>query len=453
MGSTWKTPPEVISVNQSGPGIRYDNVGGEIERDSSDPFALTFARTSYPLSLSRGQFFVDFENMFDLSGPYDIDFENKIGIGRNYTPQNFTHDGSFFDVWVSISDGNASPGNAGDVLVYQNTYDGVQWNTEDVEYYNNSGAGGIGPDPASDFKLLTAPMNIINKPTGHTGTYDAIKFSMQNEQITIFIGDITTDAWETLATSHFVKPVAFSNVALYPKVYIPDGRKCEIQTKGSVTDYFSTYATRKDENWPTIPHELKGKIFLADKQAHQNRKSGTFVYTSRGLSPSAPSEQQHIPYNCVLITSYVDPLKFYEVDDANVGNVLGYAPITSKAVTPASASAKCTFTPTNTTDPELNSLRGDNIAFVRCKTLTQKSLNGDMSGISSIICDIPRYIASSTYGRLFYTPPSKTYLKLQNKSPVVLSRLEIEVVNSNEKLVPDLSDETIVLLHIRKSSN
>ena len=58
--STWKIPAEVISENKSGPGVKYDNVGGEIERDSSDPFSETFARTTYPLSLNKGQCFRGF---------------------------------------------------------------------------------------------------------------------------------------------------------------------------------------------------------------------------------------------------------------------------------------------------------------------------------------------------------------------------------------------------------
>eukprot|EP01050_Picozoa_sp_SAG11_P013823 SAG11_NODE_1645_length_4524_cov_7.819435_1_plen_152_part_10 len=152
-------------------------------------------------------------------------------------------------------------------------------------------------------------MNLISKPSGHTGTYNGVRFTFANEIITIEIGDAMTNTWEVLATGHFIKPINYSNCALYPKVFIPDGRSCIITTKGRVEDYYSSHANVGDLPYVNTTTQFKGSILKASLAAEDNRDSTTLEYNNRGLSTSTPGEQQHIPYDCVLISSYVDPSK------------------------------------------------------------------------------------------------------------------------------------------------
>ena len=230
--ASFKKPTNMVAVNFSSPGVKYDTSTGKVERDSIDPSEHVYARTSHPMNLNLGQFVVNFTDMFDLtSSTKEIDYFNAIGIGRNYEPQLYGRDGGFFDVYVAIDDG--SVGTEGDVLVYQNIFGSSGWVVETVDYYDD----GIGPDPNSAFKALNEPMNLVTKPSGHTGTYNGVRFTFANEIITIEIGDAMTNTWEVLTTGHFIKPINYSNCALYPKVFIPDGKSCIITTKGRVEDY------------------------------------------------------------------------------------------------------------------------------------------------------------------------------------------------------------------------
>ena len=443
-------PPAMISVNRNGPDVVYNTSNGKITRQTSDPLEQVYARTTYPMNLNRGEIIYDFEYAVDLTS---IDHNNAFGIGRDYQPPKYGSSGDFMDIWVTIADGVNVGNKAGDVLVSQYIWSNSDWDEDEVFYYKDST---YGPDPDSAFKLLNEPLNLVNLPPGFTGkTYNAIKFKFLNEQISIFIGDKSTDTWDRLAGKHFLKPVAFSNCACYPKAYIPESGGYLSLTADLVTNYnsFDQHATIGDMPWVSVDRDLNQHIISSDNKITYVRDSSSYAFNSRGLSASTPGEQQHIPYNCVLISGYVDSILYYMVDDANMSKLLGFASIDEQVVVKAATTSKCSFVPTDISSPGNYSLKGDAITFVRCKSLTQRSLNGDTASISSIICDVPRYIASASYGRLFYAPPEKTYLKLNNEAPITLSRLEIEVVNSNEILVPDLTDETCVIVHIRNSNN
>jgi hypothetical protein len=152
----------------------------------------------------------------------------------------------------------------------------------------------------------------------------------------------------------------------------------------------------------------------------------------------------------VLISGFVDAYEFYETSQgANMNKIMGYESIHVESVVSAATSAKCTFTPTDTISPKLGIVKGEDITFVRLNNLGQMSHNGAMKGVSKIICDVPRYLPTSTSGRMWYAPPEKTYLSLGNSADITLSRLDVELVNANELLVGDLTDDTVVVLHVR----
>ena len=82
--ASFKKPTNMVAVNFSGPGVKYDTSTGKVERDSIDPSEHAYARTSHPMNLNLGQFVVNFTDMFDLtSSTKEIDHVNAIGIGRN----------------------------------------------------------------------------------------------------------------------------------------------------------------------------------------------------------------------------------------------------------------------------------------------------------------------------------------------------------------------------------
>jgi hypothetical protein len=173
------------------------------------------------------------------------------------------------------------------------------------------------------------------------------------------------------------------------------------------------------------------------------------IFINRGLCIKTPGVQRHIPYQCVLISRFVDSYEFYEASQgANMNKLMGYDSIHVESVVLGATSAKCTFTPTDTISHKLSIVKGEDITFVRLNNLGQISHNGAMKGVSKIICDVPGYLPTSSSGRLWYAPPEKTYTSLGNHD-ITLSRLDIEMVNANERLVGDLTGDTVVVLHVR----
>lgn len=91
-------------------------------------------------------------------------------------------------------------------------------------------------------------------------------------------------------------------------------------------------------------------------------------------------------------------------------------------------------------------------AFIRCPTLTHQSLNMAKELPSKILYHIPRFSNSGReYGNLFFEPAEKTYLALKNTEELKLNELRFEIVNTSERIIPDLTGTTTIVLHFRKA--
>eukprot|EP01051_Picozoa_sp_SAG22_P012333 SAG22_NODE_1272_length_4923_cov_3.681385_3_plen_585_part_00 len=432
-------PAAMVNTSTEDPAsFTYDTSTGEVAHTGEFHEDL-WVRTQKPMNLNGGEYVVDFSDLYELSNDGDISLANAVGISRNYLVDDMEYyKGDFYDTYVVIDDG--SNGTKGDVNVYNKLIDPEQLEYEerDTKYWT--------ADPDSDFSDLTGPMNLITLPSSHNTTnYNAFKFKFENEQVSIYLGKSTdSTSWELL-TKTTNKPVSHANVAVYPKVYIPHGKSCTFVHQDAITDYYSQYADIQDVDVDNVAGgHFKFMAFQADQAVTAALSEAGKWTAARGVKSPAMG-QHYLDYDCgmVLLPS---PDIYFNLDDADVGEQFGYVDANVFAtVTEAAASAKSTFTPGSTAVTTV----GDDLTFVRCSTLTQRSLNGETKSVSRIICDVPRYIQSAQYGRLFYTPPEKTYLKLHNKEPITLNQLSIEVVNANERLVSDLSGETTVMLHIK----
>jgi hypothetical protein len=375
---------------------------------------------------------------------------NAFGIGRNYHPVKYTDTpGSFFDIHVRylVSE---------EVILEQNNLSDSGFVSEEIGYWDN---GTTDADPHSAFKSLTSPMNILSPPSGYEGTYDGIYMYVENSITTVLIGDAAetdyTNAakWKILARTK-IKPVSYANIACYEKCYVPNNT-FNINIKCDTMESYSTiYASENyDIEWSFLQSaypDISSNKFLADNSvALGGLEDQDGVFINRGLSIKSPGVQRHIPYQCVLISGFVERYECYETNGANMNKLICYAPITIESVVLVASSAECTFTPTDTISPKESIVKGEDITFVRLQNVGQISHNGAMEGISKIICDVPRYLPTSSSGRLWYAPPKKPYLRLGNSAEVTLSRLDIEMVNANELLVGNLIGDTVVVLHVR----
>ncbi len=91
-------------------------------------------------------------------------------------------------------------------------------------------------------------------------------------------------------------------------------------------------------------------------------------------------------------------------------------------------------------------------AFIRCPTLTHESLNMAKELPSKILYHIPRFSNSGReYGNLFFEPAEKTYMSLKNTEEIKLNELKLDIVNTSEKIIEDLTGTTTICLHFRKA--
>jgi hypothetical protein len=106
---------------------------------------------------------------------------------------------------------------------------------------------------------------------------------------------------------------------------------------------------------------------------------------------------------------------------------------------------------TSNTAPIKNSTRQ---AFIKIDSLNIESFNGGTSDISKILYSIPRFDnTGSAVGALFFENSDRYYLKLNNPSPIQLSRIDCSIVGIDNIIVDTLNGNTIVALHFRKSQS
>ena len=169
-----------------------------------------------------------------------------------------------------------------------------------------------------------------------------------------------------------------------------------------------------------------------------------------------------IAFNKVMMVGFTRPDgindylegKYATLEDsgaANVARVLGFG--TRNILKESSVagfvsvpvpSVTVTFTSTDVPTFRVHS------CFVRVSNLTQNSFNGAKQSTSKIIYHLPRFSNDGReFGDLFLTPGEKTYVKLNNASPILLNQLDVQLVDVNERPVEDLSGDTVVVFHIK----
>lgn len=126
------------------------------------------------------------------------------------------------------------------------------------------------------------------------------------------------------------------------------------------------------------------------------------------------------------------------VIDETEGLAEGYVSI-------ASGGAQVTFSSFTPPDFRVNS------AFVRISNLPIQSYNGTKQSVSKILYHLPRFTNDGReFGDLFFSPGEKTYVSLHNTNTEILNNIEVQIVDSNERPVNDISGSTIVVFHMRQ---
>jgi hypothetical protein len=126
------------------------------------------------------------------------------------------------------------------------------------------------------------------------------------------------------------------------------------------------------------------------------------------------------------------------VIDETEGLAEGYVTITS-------AGAAVEFSSFTPPDFRVNS------AFVRVSNMPIQSYNGTKQSVSKILYHLPRFTNDGReFGDLFFAPGEKTYVSLHNPTAQILNNIEVQIVDSQERPVSDISGNTIVVFHLRQ---
>lgn len=433
--------------------------GSNVDNDKG--FSFNCIGTQYPLSLAGGSIEFDITGITDTD---DLEFicglsrctRVKTRQGRNapsldsplYFDDNSGAGGggdTFWDYMVSIEEKAGKPS----FVIYQSLYNPDTKETEMVEFdyrQSRTHAKGVYVDvSASDV--------------------ESIRFTGTGEQMKIEFYDGTLSKYETMvdgknASSVLnLKPINQNCWTMYPKMRIPVGDNLGIEAQdgvdieghifGSEISTDPAVPTRDNQaniDWWATMTNLNRQNYCFDVDSRymvsttQYASATSRAYTQKGLTVSGDPD-----LNSVLIFEQSDlykPSLF-----ASAGRILGFRnrPIVD---TPTSASAT-TVNFVSDSPPKYVSAGS---LFIRLKNLTFNSQNFAKGSQSKILYHLPRFDnTGSEVGGLFFQPPERMYLKLNNPNPIYLNDIDVEFVYSDERLCTSLVGKTIVCFHIRKS--
>jgi len=349
------------------------------------------------------------------------------------------------------------------VFYYKDTtrddYDGgTYWN-------NDTGTGFIGE--------ADEPYNMTDNHLG----LSHFKFEVQNEKVIISAMSInggtepttgaTLRAGEYVVLSSYdyaqagtgadkdcyVKPSGQTTWKLYPKVVL-----CQ---NGKSVDILDTY-TGKDvghsllnslEDWTLLMWSNgQGQNVIDVDSRYMYQMSGpNFNIQYAPLGTSGSGGPHMVADNYEMIVLVAPDNRYVPSRLCNAGPRLGFQ---NRSILDSNVAHQI--------DDQTTQYRSDSIPelsyssmFVRLDNFTQRSYNSGTGRPSKILYHVPRFDnANRDLGvALFYEPAERTYVKLHNRDVVKLNELNISFCDSDERLVYDLTGQSIVCLHFRKSQN
>ena len=343
-----------------------------------------------------------------------------------------------------------------------------------------------------DIKYKMDTVTMATTPTNaslEAGYWNKVIFEVTGENIKISLGISeggTTTLVTGLSTAYGtrVKPLGLTCNQLYPKIHIEGAVAggwvtLDKWTGHSAEAYYDRsyygYQSLLEESQNIQPEGgigklgcLYGMIYNAiDKSIiyADGNDSQDALYTYKGLltaSAGIANKWSLLTGNFEDIATPVDEVQGglyfnrYEQaqslnDTDKIQELLGMPELMDQTTYGVSASgsndSNITFTSTTLSDNYVKSSM-----FVRLKNQALNSYNANMRSISNIIYSAPRFDAQgNTKGLLFFEPHERVYVKMNNPTELILNSLDIDLVDVNEKVLTDLTGNTLVVLHIRKS--
>ena len=334
-------------------------------------------------------------------------------------------------------------------------------------------------------------------------TYDAIKFEAYGDEIRLFFRVAAAPGAKAAVVYHQIvgsnlssagavgktfSPIGSTTYALYPQIHLGNGSV-------DVDDYFSNYTgTDTSYAYPT---------FVEGAGATSGYTPGDDMFSNEAVYGLSAEPYIKVPPSRVLASDSVQDAVFKcDTSNQKLDNVAGlqHSPYVFALMNPAdSVDFAHILTMNKFTRPYIfdtltaaqlfpsmsgrlgfpdrvivSSKSGDGYvagddtkvvtftsveqiektalsSFIRLPGLTHKSFNGAQSGLSKIVYQLPQFSNDGReFGALFFQPGEKTYVKLNNPSPLILNSLQVQIVDPFEKETSSLTGDTQIVFHIRK---
>jgi hypothetical protein len=335
-------------------------------------------------------------------------------------------------------------------------------------------------------------------------SYDRVRFTSAGGYLSVYFGRVSSALYDQMCGPNLsrdvdkcLKPIGETTHALYPQINIGSGNvevtqftsefnnadylfpvynatDAQVGSAGPRqyvpgSDFYSNNRIQKsnlvnivngvpitlyrDPNNRTIDD---GAISVVDKsKTYENWHSATALaaYTTpSGFNGSGGTKNKNVfvvnKYNRPNIEDYLISSQRFP----NMSFALGYLDRSILSETRGTTESYVTGTDTNTvifTSPHQLEKAGST-SYIRIPNLTHKSFNGAQSGISKMLYQVPQFSNDGReYGPLYFAPPEKTYVDLQNTGRTLLNSLQVQLVGVDEKEIDSLTGTTQIVFHIR----
>ena len=354
---------------------------------------------------------------------------------------------------------------------------------QELDYWNNTY-----PNSPGTTKLTKAQFY---------ATWDGVQFVGVGDEVELYFklkGKTTMDkilssTYDSGAPGSCFSPIGTTSYALYPQINIGKGTititnfdssntagqyKYPTFTLGPTTGYTAGDDMFSNEGFFAMPRDpskaTKEKPYVKVSDAIASNALSQMIFTCDSSEQKKPIEETDGNYLFAGLNSAngVDFKHLFTMNKFIIGdrydtliagqefpNMSGRLGFTDRAFAISSNTADGYVSGDDSLTilfKSPNELQKTSLAsFIRIPNLTHKSFNGAQSGLSKIVYQLPQFSNDGRqFGSLYFEANEKTYLKLNNTSPMILNMLQVQIVGHDEKELNSLTGTTQVVFHVRK---
>ena len=401
-----------------------------------------------PLSQTGGRFDVDVSGI-SVDAPFggatiglSRGVDSQLTGSRRVEPLYYAgNQGNFLDYKVRLE-----PDGAGDldICVYHAVVDQnnkSQIAMEEVEYWGTWGHSAQTTKQKITADVITAfSFYVEGEAVGITCTKGAIADTPL----------VQTGYWAGVGKKNHFKPTAITTWSLYGNIILHKKDDFVVINKwGGITDIPNwTYMGENKDWWASQIKWGKEDVYA---QGVDTRERPFDTESSKIKSMRTLNLSYGVAYNFVMVLGQSNV--YYKSVGANAIRSFGFKGNSVVVENPDHiAGNKITFKSNAT--PDIVAVSGDNSMFVRLDNFTMQSFNAMKHSPSHMIYHIPNFTNNGTdRGAMYFEPSEKTYIKLNNPSPITLNSFDISIVYKDERFAEGLVGSSVVVLHFRQNKD